>query len=428
VNPSYGGTVFQLFDDDWDQNLLTEHGGAAIQLSIWGYDPVGGTGWFGDSWCDPTPYPSDASCRAAGHASCVARAYATGDHVANCTAVEPCVGWNAGAPYNPIQAQGSACAWDNSANDAASTWVGSELRTSLSSPRHFTKSGAGVSGLTFGQAVTAGDAWIQLEQRIQYTGTQTWCDHDQETPAFFTAQDVDARFYWYEGDAPYADASSAVRTLDAPYNGVLDFPGVASPTTLPSAGEASERWWGVCDGVGDRCVTIASFEASLVHASLAATPGKGAYLTPMGHWNLYPGFDETFTTYVFPYRHDTVVAGRTVRQWIHALAAENGCSAEIDCNGVDEDCTGTDRCSPVDTGGAGPDTGSPTDTDTGAPSDSGSDGDTAAPDSGPDAPSSGTELPGTARPLDGDCGCGSPSAALAGPALLLSMRRRRRTA
>jgi hypothetical protein len=55
VSPTDGGTVLQLFDGDWSQNLLMEHGGAAIQLSIWGYDPVGGTGYFGQSWCDATP-------------------------------------------------------------------------------------------------------------------------------------------------------------------------------------------------------------------------------------------------------------------------------------------------------------------------------------------------------------------------------------
>lgn len=427
VSPTYGGTILQLFDGDWTENLLMEHGGAAIQLSIWGYDPVGGTGYFGQSWCDPTPYASDADCRGAGHSSCVARAYGEGDHVADCTSVDPCVGWSAGAPYNPIQAQGSSCGWDNGGNDATPTWSGAALTSTLSSPRHFTKSGAGVSGLTFARTVTPEDAWIRIDDHITYSGVQTWVEHDQEVPAIFTAQGVDAHFYWYEGDAPYTDPTSPVASTSAPLTAVLALPGTDPRTGFAVAGTTSERWWTACDSDQDRCLTVASWERDLIHASLQAQPGSGAYLTAMSRFPMTPGLDQTWTTVIFPHRYDADVGGRTVRQILFELAAAEGCTAEVACNGVDEDCTGADLCdetatdtdTPPDTGSTG---GTPA--DTGAPTAS---DDTATPtqDTSDGRPPDPEDL----APTDpSGCGCTSASPAPSWLALglaLLGLARRR---
>ncbi|MEN9787048.1 MAG: hypothetical protein RLZZ299_2312 [Pseudomonadota bacterium] len=354
VNTSYGGTVFQLFDEDWTRNLLMEHGGAAMQLSIWGYDPVGGTGWFSLDSCDATAYASDAACRAAGHGTCVARAFSAGAHVSNCANTAPCVTWDAGAPWNPIQAQGSGCAWDNEANDAWSAdWVGDALEVVQVAPRHFTKRGAGVADLTFEQRVTPGEAWIQVDYTIRYEGTRTWSDHDQEIPALFTAQGVDAHFYWYQGDAPFADPASPVAHATSPVHGALAFPGVDPRTSRPIVGTASERWWSACDSSNDRCLTVATFDPLVLHAALVANPGTGAYLTPIGIFNLHPGFERTWSVWVFPYRWDAVVNGRSIRQMIGSIAASQGCRAEIACNGVDEDCTGADFCAGGGSGGTG---------------------------------------------------------------------------
>ena len=122
VNTAFGGTVFGLHRADgtnatrqrwFSRNLLLEHGGAACQLSIWGYDDKGPSAWFrhptAANPCDNTPFATESQCsgggRRGGRYQCTARCCSQGSHVLDCTAHFPCGGWTPGAPWNPIQAQ-----------------------------------------------------------------------------------------------------------------------------------------------------------------------------------------------------------------------------------------------------------------------------------------------------------------------------------
>src|SRR4029077_17555418 len=64
VNNSYGGLIAQLYGEDRSTNLLQEHGGSAMQISLWGYDKAAveaPTAFYRKSppknpTCDATPY------------------------------------------------------------------------------------------------------------------------------------------------------------------------------------------------------------------------------------------------------------------------------------------------------------------------------------------------------------------------------------
>jgi hypothetical protein len=121
VNMAYGGAIFQLYGADWQTNLLDEHGGAANQLSIWGYENKGPSAWFRKPFppgnppatCDPVPYPTQDACTnssagtnsssaganstssggsGSNNIECVARCCSQGAHVANCKTIKPCGG------------------------------------------------------------------------------------------------------------------------------------------------------------------------------------------------------------------------------------------------------------------------------------------------------------------------------------------------
>ena len=132
VNMAYGGAIFQLYNSDWQTNLLDEHGGAANQLSIWGYEVKGPDAWFRKPQipgnpalaCAPMPYPTQDSCTIDSHAF-VLRCCSQGAHVDDCKTIRLCGGWTTGAPWNPIQAQGLDCGWgrDRGSNNATWRWV-----------------------------------------------------------------------------------------------------------------------------------------------------------------------------------------------------------------------------------------------------------------------------------------------------------------
>ena len=327
VDRSFGGTIFQLYGQGWDENLILEHGGGAVQLSIWGYDPVGPAGWFALDACDPTPYASNQACLAAGHSACVARAFSDGAHVLDCVTAQPCGGWTAGAPWNPIQAQGPLCGWDSPLNDvSAAGYQGATYYTSHAAPFHFTST-LPAAPMPMEQWVTPHAGYAEVRYRLSYDGPTAWSPHPQEIPAIFTAPGVRSHYYYYGGDAPFTGAppthltaapNTHLRWPDRPVYGHADF-----------IDYATEGWWGVCDDDQDRCLTLAAFDPLMNEASLSVNQdGESGYLTALGYFGVEPGMSHEWTVYFFPYRYDHVLpSGLTVRQTIAALAPlDFGCA------------------------------------------------------------------------------------------------------
>jgi len=421
INTSYGGTVFELYGPDHSRNLLAEHGGGAVQLSVWGYEPLGAAGWFadGDGVCDPVPYPSEAACLAAGHASCRIWAHSGGAHVADCASVQAC-GWGAGAPFNPIQAQAAGCGWDSPTNDVdlVITSAG-QVHVEHGAPYHFTQTNS-MAGVTFEQTATLGDAWLRLDYHLTYTGPWTLVEHPQEIPALFPGDGMHASYSYYAGGSPWTDPASPVTTVAAPPAGLMLRLDGRGPWPHPSWDDViTEYWVSACDAAQQHCLTVAVFSEQYKEIDCAASPGNGyGYLTPLGGFALVPGLDEQFTAFLFPGRWDDVLAGQTVRWWIHQLAATELPPGDDDDAAPDDDDAGDDDVAPDDDDAAPDDDDSAPDDDDARPADddAGPDDDDDAPDDDDGAPDDDDSLP----PIVQDCGCRAGPAPAA-PALLLAL-------
>lgn len=320
-NRSFGGTLFELYGTD-QQNRIEEHGGAAVQLSIWGYDAAAsGAGYFTTETCSPTPFSDPARCAAANGGKACAFFPTRGAQISNCSTELACTGWSAGAPWNPIQAQAAGCGWNGTSNDVTAVAQGRDgLTLSKPEPYHFTKTTA-FSGLTFhttGQ-VPSDRPYVRLRYRMVYAGRDVGA-HNQEIPAIFTDDRISAWYYFYEGAAPYADASGSVTRLAAGSGTGLNLPGRGTPPAGFETGAqaASEDWMSVCDASETQCLTVASFAPAV-----KTLVQSRHYVTALGRFALGRSFEKTWDVFLFPYRFDEVVAGRSVREWIYVLRRES---------------------------------------------------------------------------------------------------------
>ena len=345
VNKSYGGTILELYGKGHNRNLLTEHGGGAIQLSIWGYQQKGPNAWFGrgSGVCDPTPYATQAACNNK-HSKCRLWCCSGGAHVTNCGSVKSCVDWGAGAPFNPIQAQAVNCGWDSSTNDVTS-YTSSKGKVSVSkkAPYHFTQDNA-MPGLTWSQTTALLAAYVRTDYRVTYNGPYTLSTHPQELPAVFPGPGMNHTYHFYSGQAPYA--SAAVKSVSKQSAGPMFRLRNRKPYPHSTVSHyLSENWVSACDAAGKHCLTVAVFSKQYREIATAGYPGSGyGYLTPLGGFNIRPGMDERFSVYLFPGRYNTTIAGKTVRKWIYSLAASSKCLAHgYPCDDGDA-CTTADAC------------------------------------------------------------------------------------
>jgi hypothetical protein len=319
LNRSFGGTLFELYGAD-KRNRIEEHGGSAVQLSLWGYD-VSSTGaaFFTTTTCNPTAYASSTSCQAANGGTPCRFFPATGAQISNCTTELACGDWSAGAPWNPIQAQATGCGWNGSTNDVDQVTIANgDIALLKSNPYHFTKTTA-FSGMTW--KVTGGvpsdRPYIKLSYQVDYVSAKSAGEHNQEIPALFTDASISYWYYFYGGNAPYTQASSAVTRLRSDFGTQLKLPSRSAPfpqAPPPSYYNASEEWMTVCDRYEDQCLTVATFAPAVKVFSLG-----GQYITPLGRFALGGNYSNRWEIYLFPYRYDDVVAGKSVRQWIYDL-------------------------------------------------------------------------------------------------------------
>jgi hypothetical protein len=347
VSASFGGAVMQLYGADWQTQLLDEHGGAACQLSIWGYDATqdapGAGGWFkraspSQKRCDPTPYTSEAACQNGTAADCVVRCCPHGSHVLDCKDEQPCDQWSAGAPWNPIQCMGAGCGWETHV-PTTNAWVprangngtSSEaalaLHTVLPRGYDFTNNKQPLP-LQMEQWVSVlpdPSPFVRLQYRMTYAEgtTPDWTPTTQEVPAIFTAKGISSVFYWYDGAAPYTSAPATRVAGGPPPGGFLRLPGRAAYPHPTLAANATEDWWGVCDEGETRCVTVACFSHVCAEAAVANNTQGAGYITPIGLFGVAKAMDLRWELFMFPYRHDEVVGGKAVREWIRLLRAEH---------------------------------------------------------------------------------------------------------
>jgi hypothetical protein len=327
VNNSYGGFIAQFYGDDRRVNLLQEHGGSAMQLSLWGYEqvPAGAPDRFyrksppNGPRCDPEPYETLAACRADGFAcdgveGAPARP-SGGRQVTSCANV--CNGWDVAAPFNPLQAQAPQCKWDDRGNDVAhaGTFVDEGLPGWAildTTVNNFTKGktlasqrGAGAfPGLSIEQRVTLGDVYAKVHYTVRYAANAPLRlgVHPQEIPAIYTGRGIAAKGY-----------RAGEFGRDVCVHGA---PGCDGSAPLPRGG----GWWGVCDASGAHCLTLATFDGGTITRTTVERSQNGyGMLTAAGDFALEPGLVKSFTIYMFPYRYDKVVDGRSIADRIEEL-------------------------------------------------------------------------------------------------------------
>jgi hypothetical protein len=336
-NRSYGGALFELYGTD-KVNRIEEHGGSALQLSLWGYGySATPRRWlyYTTQRCDTTAYSSHEQCRQNNRNSDCRRFPESGSHISDCVTERFCDTWTAGGPWNPIQARADNCTWNGHGNDV--TQVTQRNRHSISlrkiAPYNYTKTSAyhGMEWTVTGSTKN-NVPYLELTYAIRNHGEATVA-HNQEIPAIFLdrilPRSANSTGLWeysfYTGAAGYRDFNSRItHTTYTNQKADLQLPDRSSgssqlPLPRPSKTfRATEDWLSVCNNQ-DQCVTVASFSPWIRTFSM-----NKYYMTAMGRFAYGPHFDDAIKLYLFPYRYDDVINGKTVRQWIYELKSQHG--------------------------------------------------------------------------------------------------------
>lgn len=267
INNSLGGGITQLYTSDRRQNLVSEHGGALIQLSLWGPPAIG-------------PNPKD------------------GHWGFNCQQDLPMQ-----SVLNPIQASGKNCGFEDKFNDVTEKkkldcgqcwWIRKV------NPYQFTHAG-NLPGMEWSQLVKVYDeGYAHIEYKIAYDGISL-LRHPQEIPAMQLAMGNKAKVYW-KGSKGIESG-----TISANEKGFV----ISYLTRAYSASRSFmiEPWYSICSTDEKYCLTVIfpqnntyinQFEFSLTGASGVA------YATPLGWFPLEPGLRMTMPMIIAPVKYDKV--------------------------------------------------------------------------------------------------------------------------
>jgi hypothetical protein len=166
--------------------------------------------------------------------------------------------------------------------------------------------------------------FVRLQYRLTYDQgtTPDWTPTTQEVPAIFTARGISSVYYWYDGALPYTGAPATRSAGGPPPGGFLRLPGRPAYPHPTFAANVTEDWWGVCDEEEKRCVTVACFSQVCAEAAVSNNTQGAGYITPIGLFGVSKAMDLHWELFMFPYRHDEEVGGKTVREWIRVLWAE----------------------------------------------------------------------------------------------------------
>ncbi len=336
-NRSYGGTLFELYGTD-KVNRIEEHGGSAMQLSLWGYGySATPRQWmyFTTQKCDTTPYTTNSQCKQNNNNKDCRKFPESGSHITDCITEKFCDTWTAAGPWNPMQARADNCTWNGSGNDVTQVYQTERSGISLKkiAPYNYTKSTAnGGMQWTVTGATKNNVPYLELTYDIKNYGEATGA-HNQEIPAIFldriVSREADSTRLWeysfYTGSAAYRNPFSGVsRTTYTNEKADLQLPNRTNAlSTLPNprpskSFRATEDWISVCNNKAE-CVTMASFSPWIRVFSMTKY-----YISALGGFSYGPSFEDSIKVYVFPYRYDDVIEGKTVRQWIYELKSRNG--------------------------------------------------------------------------------------------------------
>ncbi len=341
VNRFHGGTLFEIYGTD-KVNRIQEHGGSAMQLSIWGYDRnSAGAGFFRTVACDPNFFPftneGRQACQAANQNNpCAARIL--GSHIMNCTTEVKCA-WSAGDPWNPIQAQGANCGWGG---ESEVTSVAGNMNVGVNfvevakvAPYNFTRPTA-FNGMTWSQKteLALNEPYVKTHYKMIYNNpSRPLGFHGQEVPALFLGDSSSSdgrftKFFYYKGPRPYQNSSSVVtvvnsrtdpaslKALRLPNRSVDDCLDPTQTIVVPCDDTfITEDWATVCDDAEVRCITIASF--SPITRFIVTTTTN--YFAFGSRFELNANTTWDWDIYVFPYKYNDIVAGKTIRQRIFEL-------------------------------------------------------------------------------------------------------------